>query len=119
MKRIIRDRLLTDGEAAENDKIREQAEKDFPPAEMIQHQAEAWCHIVAELVCDFWLDTTEPGKNALEQVQKFLRRQKSSLEFYKTRCDALQRVQARMRDPERKMVCDILANGTTNVGGVI
>lgn len=43
-------------------------------SELIQHQAEAWCHMVAELVCDFGLDTTEPGQDALEQVQNFLRR---------------------------------------------
>lgn len=36
-----------------------------------------------------------------------------SVEFYKSRCDELQRVQKRMRDPERKLVCDILANGHT------
>ena len=34
-----------------------------------------------------------------------------SLEFYKGRCDALQSAQRKMRDPERTMVCDILANG--------
>ena len=34
-------------------------------------------------------------------------------QFYKRRCDDLQRVQNQMRDPERKMVCDILANGMT------
>lgn len=34
-------------------------------------------------------------------------------EFYQRRCDALQAVQNKMRDPERKAVCDILANGFT------
>ena len=34
-----------------------------------------------------------------------------SAEFYKERCKALQSIQSTMRDPERKMVCDILANG--------
>jgi hypothetical protein len=37
----------------------------------------------------------------------------SSRDFYKRRCEALQAVQNRMRDPERKAVCDILANGET------
>lgn len=32
-------------------------------------------------------------------------------EFYKRRCDALQKEQSGMRDPERQIVCDILANG--------
>lgn len=36
-----------------------------------------------------------------------------SLAFYKRRCDALQQWQSRMRDPERTVVCDILANGCT------
>lgn len=31
--------------------------------------------------------------------------------FYRKRCDELQAIQSRMRDPERQMVCDILANG--------
>ncbi|TDS82577.1 hypothetical protein [Comamonas sp. JUb58] len=32
-------------------------------------------------------------------------------DFYKRRCDALQAAQSTMRDPERTVVCDILANG--------
>jgi hypothetical protein len=31
--------------------------------------------------------------------------------FYARRCKELQAIQSRMRDPERQMVCDILANG--------
>jgi len=34
-------------------------------------------------------------------------------QFYKRRCDAMQEWQSRMRDPERTVVCDILANGFT------
>lgn len=37
----------------------------------------------------------------------------NSRDFYKRRCEALQAVQDKMRDPERKAVCDILANGST------
>ena len=33
--------------------------------------------------------------------------------WFRQRCDALQAAQKHMRDPERKMVCDILANGKT------
>lgn len=33
--------------------------------------------------------------------------------FYKRRCEALQAWQSEMRDPERTIVCDILANGAT------
>lgn len=50
---------------------------------------------------------TEPEKEI-----KYL---KSRIEWYKERCDQLQKKQLEMRDPERKMVCDILANGSTNV----
>ena len=35
----------------------------------------------------------------------------NSEEFYRKRCEELQKNQNRMRDPERQMVCDILANG--------
>ena len=34
-----------------------------------------------------------------------------SVAFYKQRADLLQQAQKNMRDPERTMVCDILANG--------
>lgn len=37
----------------------------------------------------------------------------ASRDFYKRRCDALQSWQSKMRDPERTIVCDILANGFT------
>ena len=37
-----------------------------------------------------------------------------SRDFYKRRCEALQAIQSNMRDPERKAVCNILANGSTD-----
>ncbi len=43
-----------------------------------------------------------------------LRRLCQSRDFYKLRCEALQAAQSNMRDPERKAVCDILANGSTS-----
>ena len=39
--------------------------------------------------------------------------QQKSRDFYRRRCDLLQEWQGRMRDPERTLVCDILANGQT------
>lgn len=45
----------------------------------------------------------------LEKDVAALRR--STLNYYKRRTDALQKAQKQMRDPERTMVCDILANG--------
>ena len=41
-------------------------------------------------------------------------RLRRSRDFYMKRCEALQVVQNKMRDPERKAVCDILANGSTS-----
>jgi hypothetical protein len=38
---------------------------------------------------------------------------RDSRDFYKRRADALQQWQHKMRDPERTIVCDILANGHT------
>lgn len=38
---------------------------------------------------------------------------RSEADFYRRRCDLLQEWQNRMRDPERTIVCDILANGQT------
>lgn len=36
---------------------------------------------------------------------------RQELEWYKHRCAMMQAMQVYMRDPERTMVCDILANG--------
>lgn len=43
--------------------------------------------------------------------EKIMRKLEISLQFYKSRCELLQHQQSRMRDPERTIVCDILANG--------
>jgi|AACY02.15.fsa_nt_gi hypothetical protein len=48
-------------------------------------------------------------KEKLEQENKNL---KFSRDFYKSRCELLGKVQKYMRDPERTIVCDILANDT-------
>ncbi len=39
-----------------------------------------------------------------------IKRLEQSREFYRRRCALLQEWQGRMRDPERQLVCDILAN---------
>ena len=36
----------------------------------------------------------------------------NSARFYKSRCELIQKVQKYMRDPERQIVCDILANNS-------
>ena len=50
---------------------------------------------------------------AFAQLEAMVGEQEQSLAFYKRRCDALQQWQSKMRDPERTIVCDILANGCT------
>ena len=42
-----------------------------------------------------------------------MRRLENEANFYRRRCEALQAWQSSMRDPERVIVCDILANGFT------
>ncbi|MDE2107271.1 MAG: hypothetical protein KGL39_59285 [Patescibacteria group bacterium] len=50
----------------------------------------------------------------MQRIAKAHNRLRDSRDFYKRRCDALQAAQGKMRDPERKAVCDILANGSTD-----
>lgn len=103
---------------------------------MLRHYAEFWldrlanwklahgivsCHahrnILRELLKCFlsWEPQARPLGNVLAgeaaDAIECAMRSIGSTEFYKTRCDALQRCQDQMRDPERTMVCDILANG--------
>ena len=54
-------------------------------------------------------------REEVEAAEAALGEAQSSRDWYKRRCDALQAVQDKMRDPERKAVCDILANGSTEV----
>lgn len=53
----------------------------------------------------------QPPEAEENPLQEQLDEALQSLEFYKRRCDLLQSIQPRMRDPERTMVCDVLANG--------
>ena len=46
------------------------------------------------------------------QLLMFARELCEKNDFYKTRCELLQKVQKYMRDPERQIVCDILANNS-------
>ena len=43
---------------------------------------------------------------------KFAREIINENDFYRSRCELLQKVQQYMRDPERQIVCDILANNS-------
>ncbi len=49
----------------------------------------------------------------LRELRERVRELEASRQFYRRRCAALEAIQDRMRDPERKAVCDILANGST------
>ena len=53
------------------------------------------------------------GLSYVETLEMAYENCKSSFEFYKKRCVRLQELQKQFRDPERKIVCDVLANGTT------
>jgi hypothetical protein len=47
-----------------------------------------------------------------QQLLKFARAIIEADDFYRNRCELLQKVQKYMRDPERTIVCDILANNS-------
>ena len=55
--------------------------------------------------CSEWYGNTDA-------FVKFARELCEKNDFYKTRCELLQKVQKYMRDPERQIVCDILANNS-------
>ncbi len=58
------------------------------------------------------LEALLPSK-ASSDLQVELEDARQSLDFYRRRVQALQRWQSKMRDPERTIVCDIIANGCT------
>lgn len=47
----------------------------------------------------------------LEEAEKERDEMLESKKWYQRRCELMQEQQSKMRDPERTMVCDILANG--------
>ena len=49
--------------------------------------------------------------NSIEAAEQVLDRERSKREWYQNRIRLLSMVQSHMRDPERELVCDILANG--------
>lgn len=55
-------------------------------------------------------DEHSPASHPAVTIRE-LARVLDALDFYRGRYDLLQAQQARMRDPERTLVCDILANG--------
>lgn len=51
------------------------------------------------------------GRGHYECAMVEIERLRAEVAFYKRRCELLQATQHLMRDPERTVVCDILANG--------
>lgn len=58
-------------------------------------------------------ETVERLRAELSQAEATIGKLTKSRDFLSARCDALQVAQNMMRDPERTIVCDILANGRT------
>jgi predicted nuclease with TOPRIM domain len=56
-------------------------------------------------------NTLLSARDRISELEKENTELKDSLDFYKSRCESLQEQQSNMRDPERTIVCDILANG--------
>jgi hypothetical protein len=61
------------------------------------------CNVYRKKICNKW----ESYHN------KVVAELEAKVSWYIDRFNKLQEVQTRFRDPERKVVCDILANGTT------
>lgn len=59
------------------------------------------------------LDTSQQPAQQEPTLQEQLDDALQSLDFYRRRVEALQQWQGKMRDPERTIVCDIIANGHT------
>ena len=55
----------------------------------------------------------ELAEEPVDDMQKALKDAQHTADFYRRRVQALEQWQSRMRDPERTVVCDILANGFT------
>ena len=73
---------------------------------VLAQQAESPCACWPSQMCS--RQAQEP-----DDIKKQLANALDSAEFYRRRCEALQSWQSKMRDPERIIVCDILANGKT------
>jgi hypothetical protein len=85
-----------------------------PPAQPAPVQPMA--HIVGEIDHAGKVWKPAPVRGFVKKIEDLIQERDdalSSLDFYKRRVDALQQWQSKMRDPERTVVCDIIANGRT------
>jgi len=62
------------------------------------------------LTVDAWRRLMGRQDDRLAEIEAH-KRTTESLAWYRARVDILQSVHAMMRNPERKIVCDVLANG--------
>ncbi len=60
-------------------------------------------------------DALDRAERKIQRLSGQMETLQASRNFYALRCEALQAIQSKMRNPERKAVCDILANGSTEV----
>ncbi len=57
-----------------------------------------------------FIEIAQSWGDYVEKLEKENKDLKFSRDFYRERCELLEKVQKYMRDPERQIVCDILAN---------
>jgi len=57
-----------------------------------------------------FIEIAQSWGDYVETLEKENKDLKFSRDFYKSRCELLEKVQKYMRNPERQIVCDILAN---------
>jgi len=57
-----------------------------------------------------FIEIAQSWGDYIEKLEKENENLKFEKDFYKSRCELLGKVQKYMRDPERTIVCDILAN---------
>lgn len=90
---------------------------DGGPHRPVENEAQAWRHLLGNrLLCSNTTERPTPmprSKSRAIYLDDTLRRLESQTAFYMRRVQALEQWQSRMRDPERTVVCDILANGFT------
>lgn len=67
---------------------------------------DSWNRIAVQFV------STSELLRQYDQQQAEIKRLTDELEFYRTRCEVLQMEQSKFREPERTVLCNVLANGS-------
>jgi len=84
-------------------RLREYAETVAAP---LREQARCW-----QGVAEGEVELRQLANEEIADLKRERDEARTSRDFYQRRCNMLQAEQKRMRDPERTLVCDILANG--------